>query len=347
MKRLTLVSPRKLQWQEASEPRITDARQAVIEPIVIGRCDLDIGFVQGLMPMPSGTPIGHEAIAIVREVGTGVTRFKPGDLVAVSSQISCGQCRNCLRGYTGRCLTVPFGASYGMGREGDFGCLAADSALVPYADSMLFALPKGAVPLDWIGFTDLALDAWRSVGPQLADRPGARVLVIGGIPYGIGIYAAAIAVALGAGEVVYYDSDAVRLEQAAQYGAKVVPRGHAEPEGLFEIVVDSHHDAVAISEAVRFVAPEGYITSITIHLGAGTPVPLMEAYHKGVTVKLGRPNCRTNMDHVCALCESGKFQPQKLLTRLFDFDDAPEGWAASDLRVVAAKPGTDQPITAS
>lgn len=268
MKRLTFVAPRNLQWQETPEPKITDAQQAVIEPIVIGRCDLDIGFVQGLLPMGSGTPIGHEAIAIVREVGTGVTRFKPGDLVAVTSQISCGKCGNCLRGYTGRCQTVPFGASSGMGREGDFGCLAADSALVPFADSMLFSLPQGAVPLDWIGFTDLAVDAWRSVGPQLADRPGARVLVIGGIPYSIGIYSAAIAVALGAGEVVYYDSDAERLEQAAQYGAKTVKRGNAEPEGFFEVVVDSHHDVVSISEAVRFVAPEGYITSITIHLGA-------------------------------------------------------------------------------
>jgi threonine dehydrogenase-like Zn-dependent dehydrogenase len=70
-------------------------------------------------------------------------------------------------------------------------------------------------------------------------------------------------------------------------------------------------------------AHEGFITGVTIHLGAATPVPLMEAHHKGVTIKLGRPNCRTNMDAVCALCLSGRFQPQKLITRSFDFDEAP------------------------
>jgi threonine dehydrogenase-like Zn-dependent dehydrogenase len=106
---------------------------------------------------------------------------------------------------------------------------------------------------------------------------------------------------------------------------------------LFEVVVDGHHEAHSVAEAMRWVAPEGYITSVTIHLGVTTPIPLMEAYHKGVTLKLGRPNCRASMEHVCALCVSGSFSPHHLSSRLFSFDDAPEAWAAQDLRVVASK----------
>jgi threonine dehydrogenase-like Zn-dependent dehydrogenase len=337
MRRLIFVRPGQAEWQEAPEPRINATTQAIIEPLVIARCDLDVAFMQGIIPMKPGTAIGHETVARVREVGDGVTRFAPGDLVAVSSQISCGVCRNCLRGFTGRCESVPLGASFGMGREGDFGCLAADLARIPYADSMLFALPPGAQALDWIGFTDLAVDAWRAVGPQLAERPGANVLVIGGMPQAIGLYAAAIAVALGAGAVDYYDSDPQRLAQASSFGARPIRRGEAEPSHAYEIVVDSHHEAQSMAEAIRWVAPEGFITGVTIHLGAATPVPLMEAYHKGVTLKLGRPNCRTNMDAVCALCLSGQFQPQKLFTRFFDFDEAPQAWSAPELRVVASR----------
>jgi threonine dehydrogenase-like Zn-dependent dehydrogenase len=337
MRRLTFVRPGQAEWRESPEPRIDGATQAIIEPLVIARCDLDVAFMQGVIPMKADTAIGHETIARVREVGDGVKRFAPDDLVAVSSQISCGLCRNCLRGFTGRCESVPFGASFGMGREGDFGCLAGDLARVPYADSMLFALPPGAQALDWIGFTDLAVDAWRAVGPQLAARPGANVLVIGGMPHAIGLYAAAIAVALGAGAVDYYDGDSQRLAQALKFGARPIRRGDAEPAESYEIVVDSHHEAHSMAEAIRWVAPAGFITGVTIHLGAATPVPLMEAYHKGVTIKLGRPNCRTNMDAVCALCVSGRFQPQKLITRLFEFDQAPQAWAAADLRVVASR----------
>lgn len=337
MRRLTFTAPGRLQWQEVASPAITAETQAIIEPLVIGRCDLDVAFVAGLIPMKPGTPIGHEAIGRVVEVGDGVRHFAPGDLVAVASQISCGTCRNCLRGFTGRCEAVPLGASFGMGREGDFGCLAADRALIPYADAMLFKLPGGANPREWIGFTDLAVDAWRSVGPQLAERPGADVLVIGGMPHAIGLYAAAIAVALKAGRVVYYDSDPRRLAQAEAFGAQAVTRGQAEPAGPFEIVVDSHHEPTSLAEAVRFVAPQGHVTSVTIHLGVATPVPLMEAYHKGLTLHLGRPNCRTNMDPVCALCQEGRFVPDRLFTRFFDFDHAPEAWSDAALRVVATR----------
>lgn len=337
MRHLSFIAPGRLEWRESPAPVITGPLQAIVEPIVIARCDLDLGYVRGVIPMATGTAIGHEAVARVCEVGDGVSRFKPGDLVVVPAQISCGGCVNCLRGFTGRCLSVPFGASYGMGREGNYGCLAADFALVPYADAMLFPLPVGSKPIEWIGFADVAQDAWRAVVPQLLECPGARVLVIGGMPHVIGLYAAAIATVSGAGEVVYYDDDPVRLAEAARFGAKTVKRGQSEPTGLFEIVVDSNHEARSLAEALRWVAPEGKITSVTIHLGENTNLPLVEAYHKGVTLKLGRPNCRATMEHVCSLCLSGRFKPHDLVTDVFTFDEAPQAWASPSLRVVATR----------
>jgi hypothetical protein len=49
------------------------------------------------------------------------------------------------------------GASYGMERNGGFGCSAAYLVRVPFADA-------------WIGFADTALDAWRAVGTPLTHR---------------------------------------------------------------------------------------------------------------------------------------------------------------------------------
>jgi hypothetical protein len=41
-----------------------------------------------------------------------------------------------------------------------------------------------------------------------------------------------------------------------------VRRGEAEPVGLFEIVVDNHHHANAIAEAVGWVAPGDHVCAL-------------------------------------------------------------------------------------
>lgn len=337
MRSLTFVSPGAVEWREVPDARLMGAGEAIVRPIVIGRCDLDIGYVRGLVPLPSGAPMGHEIIGDVVDVGDGVTMFRPGDRVIVPAQISCGACRNCRRGFTGRCQSVPFAASYGMGRAGDFGGGAADLVRVPYADAMLLALPTGANPVDWIGFTDMAQDAFRAVGPQLLERPGARVLVIGGLPAVIGIYAAGIAVACGAGAVDYYDDDLVRLAEAERYGATPIRRGYAEPDESYEIVVDSTITPTALIEAFRHAEPEGLVTSVGIHLGETAAAPFMDSYHKGVTYRTGRPNCRQHMETVRDLCCSGGFAPHTVTTTMFDFDDAPAAWADAALRTACAR----------
>lgn len=336
MRQLTFADTGRVEWREVPTARLDGPLEAVVEPLVIGRCDLDVGYVRGFIPLRAGEPIGHEMIGRVVDVGTGVNRVRPGDLVVVPAQISCGECRNCRRGFTGRCQSVPMGASFGMGREGGFGSSAADRVRVPYADAMLFPLPAGAVPYEWIGFADMALDAWRAVGAPMQERPGARVLVIGGWPSVIGIYAAGLAVALGADGADYWDDDAGRLAEAAKFGARTIVRGAAEPDGLYEVIVDCRIDPATAAEAIRFIEPEGVVTSVTYHAGE-TPVPLLEAYRKGVTWRIGRPNVRAQMEALCSLCVNGEFHPEHLTTAFVDYDEAPEAWASGDLRIAAIR----------
>ncbi len=336
MRQLHFRGQGKVEWREVKDARVEGALQAVVRPLVIGRCDLDVGFVRGFVALGAGEPIGHEAIGIVTDIGGDVKSVIPGDLVVVPAQISCGWCRNCRRGFTGRCLSVPMGASYGMGREGAFGSSASDLVRIPFADGMLFKLPPTVVPLEWIGFADMALDAWRATGRPLQDRPGARTLVIGGWPSVIGIYCAGIASALGASEVAYWDADPVRMHEAVRYGANVIERGKAEPVGLFEIVVDCTTRADSFADAIRFVEPEGIITSVTYHRDDPV-VPLLAAYRKGVTIKIGRPNVRPPMDELCPLCLRGVFHPHRLTTKFVAFDDAPDAWASDELRIAAVR----------
>jgi threonine dehydrogenase-like Zn-dependent dehydrogenase len=94
-------------------------------------------------------------IGTVVDLGDCVTRIRPGQRVIVPAQISCGTCRNCRRGFTGRCQSVPFSASYGIGRAGNYGCAAADLVRVPCVDAVLVLLPEGADALEFIGAADV------------------------------------------------------------------------------------------------------------------------------------------------------------------------------------------------
>ncbi|MBY0304917.1 MAG: alcohol dehydrogenase catalytic domain-containing protein [Sphingomonas sp.] len=336
MRQLTFVRPGLVEWREAATPALASADAALVRPTVLGRCDLDVGFVRGLAPMAAGEPIGHEMIGEVVDVGDGVRHVRPGQRVIAPSQISCGICRNCRRGFTGRCQTVPFAAGFGMGRPGNYGCAAADLVGVPFADAMLVPLPAGADPVAMIGAADMAADSWRAVAPQLAERSGASVLVMGGLAAVIGIYAAGLAVALGAGRVDYADDDPVRLAQAAAYGATPITLPGDLPM-MYEIVVDACGTPETLIQAIRATEPEGLLTSVTIHLRDTTPVPMLDMYHKGIVLRTGRANVRTNIPPTLDCCHAHGFRPNLVETRLYAFDDAPAAWMDDALRTAASR----------
>ena len=335
IRQLILSAPGKVEWRETPAPALSSGLAAIVRPIVLGRCDLDVAFVRGAFPLNPGEPIGHEMIGEVVDIGDGVTSVVPGQRVIVPSQISCGACRNCRRGFTGRCQSVPFSAGFGMGRPGDFGCAAADLVLVPYADAMLVPLPHGADPVAMIGAADMAADSWRAVAPQLAERPGASVLVMGGSASVIGVYDAGLAVVLGACRVDYADDDPARLAAAKAYGATTITLP-TEIVNQYEIVVDARGTPETLIQAIRATEPEGLLTSVTIHLGAVTPLPMMEMYHKGIFLRTGRANVRTSIPPVLDCCARG-FAPDRIATTLYGFDDAPTAWMDDALRTAASR----------
>lgn len=335
MKHVVFVEPGKLEWRETLAPTLQGDGEAIVRPIVVGRCDLDTLYITGRMPLASGEPIGHEIIAEIVDLGANVKRFRIGQRVIVAAQISCGQCRRCLSGLTGRCETVPFGASYGMGRAGNFGGGLSDLLRVPFADAMLVALPNNANPLAMIGLADMATDAWRAVGPALEERPGGSVLVLGGATPVIGVYAAGMAVALGASVVDYVDIDSHRRECAATYGARVF--AHIDAcERSYDIIVDASGDAAQLLAALKRIAPEAIVTSVAPAM-LGPEFPMLELYMKGLRYKVGRPNCRAGHDGALHAWSACGFAPDKVQPLIRPFDSACETWCDPALYVAVSR----------
>lgn len=335
MQHAVFIEPGKLEWRETAKPTLHHAREAIVRPIVVSRCDLDTLYVTGRMPLASGEPIGHEIIAEVVETGPEVKRVHVGQRVIVAAQISCGICRRCMAGFTGRCEAVPFGASYGMGRAGNFGGGLSDLLRVPFADAMLVPIPMSTNPLSMIGLADMATDAWRAVAPALTERPGGSVLVLGGATPVIGIYSAGIACALGASSVDYVDTDTHRRERAASYGARVYDSIEC-CERQYDVIVDASGNAQLLLSALQRIAPEALVISVAPAM-LGPEFPMLELYMKGLTYKVGRPNCRAGHDgalHAWSMCG---FAPEKVNPLIRPFETACETWCDSSLMVAVSR----------
>ena len=114
MRQLTYVGDRTIEWWDVPAPKLQDDRDALVRPLAVTRCDIDLTIVSGKSGLPGPFALGHETAGIITEVGNAVKNFVPGDLVIVPFQISCGECERCKRGNTNACSAVPFRSSYGL-----------------------------------------------------------------------------------------------------------------------------------------------------------------------------------------------------------------------------------------
>lgn len=338
MRQLTFLEPGRFEWQEVPAPRLRAATDAVVRPLTVARCDLDLYIALGVVPYPGPFAFGHETIAEVVEAGEAVP-FAPGERVAVPFQLSCGRCGNCRRGWTNTCEAYPPSAAYGLKptSKTEFGGALADRMYVPFADHMLLRLPDGVDPVAAASAPDNVADGWRAVGPFLKERPGAAVLVVGGLAQSVGLYAAGCAVALGAARVLYLDDHPERRERAARLGAQAEPLALGEgraPDAQFEIVVEAAGDAESLAFAIRSTAPNGVLTSVSIHLGETTPVPLTRAYAKGLTLRTGRVHSRAALPDVLACLHSGALHPEHVTHRVLPFSAAAEAMSDPGPKVV-------------
>ena len=61
-----------------------------------GVCHSDLSIVNGTIPSPFPTVLGHEGAGVVEAVGEGVTSVAPGDHVMHSFVPQCGECFHCV-----------------------------------------------------------------------------------------------------------------------------------------------------------------------------------------------------------------------------------------------------------
>jgi threonine dehydrogenase-like Zn-dependent dehydrogenase len=339
MKSLMYLGPKRLEWCEKKDPGVEGPLEAIVAPLAAAACDLDTLIAAGKSPFPAPQALGHECVARVTQIGDAVKKISVGDTVVVPFQISCGDCTPCRLGHTGNCRSVPAFSTYGFGLKGTpFGGVFADFVRVPFADAMLVTLPTTLNPVAVASLSDNITDGWRAVS-AVSQNPQAKVLIIGGDGCrSIGLYAAACAVALGAQRVDYVDTDSDRLRRAAAAGANAVEGRPESKRGVYTLTVDASGTEEGLRCALSSLEFEGTCYSVGILWDNKTPLPLLDMYVTGVTLRTGRSHARPSIPSILELIERGRLRPELVTSHTVSWEDLPQALAEGGYTKLIALP---------
>jgi threonine dehydrogenase-like Zn-dependent dehydrogenase len=333
-----------LEWREDPAPRIVDATDALVRPVAVSTCDLDQRIIHGSVPGAERPfAIGHEGVGEVVEVGSAITRFRPGDVVVIPYHLSCGACDQCREHLPLFCRATAADALavYGIPVGEDHGGLFSELVRVPFADHGLVKLPPSVSALDAVSVGDNLTDAYRVVAPHVLARPGRDVLILSG--GSLGLYAADIARACGARAVLYVDADEQRRRLAETFGAESLTPEDLDPSGRqLALTVVTTGGASVLQKALLATAPGGFVENLAFHF-ADVPLPVAAMHFKCLTFRSALSNARPLFDDVLALLASGRIEPRRVQTAVLPFETAADALPTAGFKPVFVR----DPITAN
>ena len=192
------------------------ADQMLVRVAACGVCGHDLLNRAGQFPhtrLPA--VMGHEIAGTVVEVGTLVSKFKPGDRIAVIQRMPCGLCALCRSGRENLCVSGP--GFYGEEQSGGYGeyVLATERNATPVPDSIPLHIASVLSCAIGTGF-----HALRRAALELNDT-----VVITAASGGVGIHTVKLARLLGPKSIAVSSSDAKaeRLRDAGATDVIVAP----------------------------------------------------------------------------------------------------------------------------
>lgn len=335
MQAVTFQARGEVRVEEREEPRLEDARSAIVRVEATGVCGSDLHIYHGRVQIEPGFTIGHEFVGTVVEAGDAVTRVAEGDRVVGCFCTACGTCYMCLRGQHHQCATR---RTFGHGATlGNLQGTQAEQALVPDADLTLRRMPEGMDDGVALFAGDVMGTGYHAVA-STGIAAGDTFAVVGLGP--VGLCAVQAAKATGAAEVIAVDTVADRLELAESFGATAVHLTEGDPRGAAKAVTEGrgvdavaecvgHEDALYL--ACRLARPGGTVSVIGAY-AERAQVHMGLVWIKALTLVSGPANVIGHVDRVLAMMERGLLDPSPLITHRMALSEAPEAYRLFDRR---------------
>jgi len=222
MKAVTWHGKRDVRVDNVPDPTILEPTDAIIQVTSSAICGSDLHLYELFGPfMDAGDILGHEPMGIVVEVGSLVTKIKPGDRVVVPFNIACGECFMCQNGLQSQCETTQV-REYGSGAAllgytklyGQVPGGQAEYLRVRLADYNTIPVGSDLPDERYLFLSDILPTAWQGVKYTNA-REGGTIAVMGLGP--VGQFATRVARHLGY-EVLAVDPVPERRAMAERHG---------------------------------------------------------------------------------------------------------------------------------
>lgn len=307
MQAIVCQRPGELALEERPDP-VRGKEEVLVGVRRIGLCGTDFHIFEGLHPyLDYPRIIGHEFSGEVLEApaDSGLTS---GQIIVVNPYIACGTCIACRNGKPNCCLKI---AVLGVHRDG--GC--CERVSVP----MRNIYPASTLTVDQAASTEfLAIGAHAVARAQF--KPGARIMVVGAGPIGLGV---ALFAGIAAADVTVIDRDGARAAFATENGIarhSIIAGEDAEAriaeltknEG-FDVVFDATGSRRSMENAFRYVAHGGILVLVSV-VNENITFSDPEFHKREMTVMGSRNATRADFERVIAAIEAGRVPLAQLLT---------------------------------
>jgi threonine dehydrogenase-like Zn-dependent dehydrogenase len=331
MKATVMYAAGDVRIEEVPDAAIVEPTDAVIRVTRACICGSDLWPYASMERSEAGQSMGHEAIGVVEEVGSQVTKIKQGDLVVMPFAYSDGTCAFCHEGLPTACVHVGF-----FGNNGTNGA-QAEALRIPFADGTLYPLPVGED--DALVPSLLTLSDVMGTGHHAAVvakvAPGKRAAVVG--DGAVGLWAVIAAKRLGAEQIIIMGRHEDRIALAREFGATdVVPeRGEAAIERVRELtggegvhsVLECVGHGASMETAIGVARPGGAVGRVGVPQHTEIPGSL-PAFYGNITIGGGPAPVRAYLDELLPDVLEGGIHPGRVLDRTVGLNAVPDGYRA-------------------
>lgn len=332
MRAVIMDAPGTITVGEREDPRILLPTDAIIKITATCICGSDLWPYRGVEPVDR-TPMGHEYVGVVEEVGEAVRTVRPGDFVVGSFVISCGECEICESGYPSKCVHFEF-VSATSGTQ-------AEKARIPHADGTLVVVPGEPDPElvpSLLAASDVLGTGWFAADAAAAG-PGKTVAVVG--DGAVGLMGVLAAKQLGAERIIAMSRHPERQKLAREFGATdiVEERGDAGAARIRELtgglgahsVIEAVGTEESLLQAIRSCRPGGHIGFVGV-AHRGVTIPADRLFFAEVHLHGGPAPVRRYLPELIRLICERAIDPGRVFDLVLPLEQAAAGYEAMDRR---------------
>ncbi|WP_330351010.1 zinc-dependent alcohol dehydrogenase family protein [Streptomyces sp. NBC_00582] len=329
MRGAVMHGPGDIRFEEREDPKILRPTDAVIRTVVTCVCGSDLWPYRGTDPIGEPTPMGHEYVGIVEEVGAEVTNVEPGQFVIGSFATSDNTCPNCLAGYQSSCVHREFMST-----------CQAEYVRIPNAHGTLVAtddLPAEEFLPSLLALSDVMGTGWYAA--KAAEvKPGSTAVVVG--DGAVGLCGVIAAKELGAERIIVMSRHESRQRLAREFGATDIVTERGE-EGIARVkdltngvgadsVLECVGTAQSMRQALHATRPGGNVGFVGVPHGVA--VDGQELFFSHVGLRGGPAPVRGYLPDLIDRVLSGRINPGKVFDLTLPLDQVAEGYKAMDER---------------